>query len=95
MLNEEDVVVDVFFCKGSGENQNNLKLSHYAMNELVEPSSPNDVVLLFETDKGWNKHGGLEMLTTKHHDDKGCNILFNDGTVKFIKTTQIKSLRWK
>lgn len=93
-LNEEDVIVDVFFCKGSGESQNNLKVSHYAMNPKCGPNSPPDTVLIFETRRGWNKFGGPELLTTENHEGEGCNILFNNGSVKFIKTKQLGELKW-
>jgi prepilin-type processing-associated H-X9-DG protein len=52
------------------------------------------VVLLFECESGWNQNGGDELLSTKHHQGKGCNILFNDGHVKFISTDQFCKLRW-
>ena len=67
---------------------------HYAMNPNCQPNSPNDMVLLFETKGGWNQSGGAELLTTENHKDKGCNILFNDGRVEFIKPEEIGQLNW-
>jgi len=67
---------------------------HYAINPNCEPNSPEDIVLLFETKGGWNQVGGLELLTTKNHKDKGCNILFNDGHVEFVKAEDITKLKW-
>jgi len=64
------------------------------MNPNCEPNSPNDVVLLFETEGGWNQFGGQEMLTLENHKGKGCNILFNDGRVEFVKKRQIDELKW-
>jgi prepilin-type processing-associated H-X9-DG protein len=69
----------------------------YAMNKNVEKlgeDAPPDMVLLFETTPGWNQSGGPELLTTKNHQDKGCNVLFNDGRVEFVKTEDINKLRW-
>jgi hypothetical protein len=54
-----------------------------------------NIVLLFETDGGWNKFGGLELLTAEHHNNEGANILFNNGAVKFIKLDQFEELKWK
>jgi len=70
------------------------KMNHYAMNPNVKPSSPIDIVVLFETKSGWNQFGGPELLTTEHHQGFGCNILFNDGHVEFIKPKRFGDIRW-
>ncbi|MHC4616538.1 MAG: DUF4190 domain-containing protein [Planctomycetota bacterium] len=73
--------------------------SSYAMNKNVggrkASELPEDVVVLFETDGGWNQCGGAEMLTTENHNGKGCNILFNDGSVRFLKAEELGGLKWK
>jgi hypothetical protein len=70
--------------------------SHYAMNPNCGPDSSGGTVLLFETQNGWNQHGGPELFTFDNHDPKGGLVLLNDGTVKFIRTEeQLKQLRWK
>ena len=66
----------------------------YAMNPLAGPRGATDVVLLFECSSGWNRSGGTETLTTKHHEGQGCTILFVGGDVKFVKTEEIPALRW-
>jgi prepilin-type processing-associated H-X9-DG protein len=50
--------------------------------------------LLFET-KGGNQFGGPELLSFGNHKGKGCNILFNDGHVEFVKKEQLGQLKWK
>jgi len=78
-------------CPGASEGK-----SHYAMNPNCRPDSPPDMVLLFETNAGWNQHGGPELFTFDNHDPKGGCVLLNDGTVKFIRTTEeLQQLRWK
>jgi prepilin-type processing-associated H-X9-DG protein len=82
-------------CPGSNAREDQ---SSYAMNEFVDGKklaelSP-DLVLLFESMPGWNKAGGPEILTTEHHEDEGCNILFADGRVEFIKADRISELKW-
>ncbi len=68
----------------------------YAMNPNCELDSPPDMVLLFETKAGWNRHGGPELFTFDNHDPRGGCVLLNDGTVKFIRTEEeLHSLRWK
>ncbi|MHC4117194.1 MAG: hypothetical protein ACYSWO_06770 [Planctomycetota bacterium] len=78
-------------CPGAGEGKN-----HYSLNPNCKPDSPSDIVLLFETKAGWNQHGGPELFTFDNHDPKGGCVLLNDGTVKFIRTTeQLRQLRWE
>jgi prepilin-type processing-associated H-X9-DG protein len=56
--------------------------------------SPPDMVLLFDTHPGWNQSGGPELLTTDNHKGDGCNVLFVDGHVDFVKTEDLNKLRW-
>jgi len=70
--------------------------SDYALNPNCKADSPDDMVFLFETKAGWNQHGGPELFTFDNHDPKGGCVLLNDGTVKFIRTTEeLQQLRWK
>jgi hypothetical protein len=68
---------------------------HFGMNPNCKPNSPPDMVLLFETKEGWNRYGGPEMLTTDNHHGEGCNILFNDAYVVFIRPDDLGNLKWK
>ena len=93
MMEHVDVGERAFICPSAKKSGSEEK-SHYAINPKAEPNSPNDVVLLFETKGGWNQYGGKELLTTENHEN-GCNIVFNDGSAKFIKTEDVNSLRWE
>lgn len=78
-------------CPNAGEGK-----CHYAMNPNCKADSPADMVLLFETEAGWNQHGGPELFTFDNHDPRGGCVLLNDGTVKYIRTTEeFQKLRWK
>jgi hypothetical protein len=78
-------------CPSAGDGKN-----HYAINPDCKYDSPADMVLLFETKAGWNQNGGPELFTFDNHDPKGGCVLLNDGTVKFIRTTEeLQQLRWK
>ena len=68
--------------------------STYAINPYAEPNSAGDVVLLFETKDGWNQFGGPELMSFDNHYRKGCNVLFNDGSVKFISPKKKDKLNW-
>jgi hypothetical protein len=68
--------------------------SSFAINPYCEPNSPNDVVLVFESKDGWNQYGGAELLNFDNHRGKGCNILFNNFSVRFIKPEEAGELNW-
>ena len=68
---------------------------YYAMNPNCEPDSPQNTVLLFETKGGWNKYGGIEILSTQNHSGDGCNILFNGGYVQFVSKKNLRELKWE
>ena len=88
-----DVDKSLFICKGA-QTKGGQEKCHFALNPNCEPNSPNDVVLLFDTKGGWNQFGGPELLTTENHKGKGCNILFNDGHVEFIRKEELDKLNW-
>lgn len=68
----------------------------YAMNPQCRRGSPAETVLLFETEPGWNRHGGPELFAFGNHDPKGGCVLLNDGTVTFIRTEEeLQALRWQ
>jgi hypothetical protein len=89
LIEYSPLIEKALVCRAGGEGR-----SHYAINPYCEPNSPNDVVLLFETKGGWNQFGGPEILTF-NHKGKGCNVLFNDHTVRFITPKEIGELKWK
>ena len=89
-------------CQNTKENEYILKCpaakdsrSNYAINPNCKPDSPPDMVLVFETKDGWNQQGGPDLLTTENHKEKGSNILFNNGTIRFIRTDELQTLKWK
>ena len=84
-----DIYEEMFRCPEVDEGK-----CHYAVNPNCEPNSPADIVLLFETKGGWNQFGGIELLTTENHEEGGCNIGFNDGSVEFIKEEELGDLKW-
>jgi hypothetical protein len=93
LTEKENVDSKKFKCAGDDSQWR----SSYAININIESlgsSAPEDMVLLFETRGGWNQCGGAEIMSTNNHKEEGCNILFNDGTVEFIKTEDLKDLRW-
>jgi hypothetical protein len=68
----------------------------YAINpNAINTNCPNDMVLLFETTDGWNKYGGPEILSLKNHQGKGMIVLFANRDIKFVKSQDVNSLKWK
>jgi prepilin-type processing-associated H-X9-DG protein len=72
--------------------------SSYAININIAGKKvsevPPDTVLLFEAKAGVNPAGGPELLTTENHQPEGCNILFADAHVEFVKKENLSTLRW-
>jgi prepilin-type processing-associated H-X9-DG protein len=93
LMKYADVPREGFRCKGAFEGPCN-----YAMNKNVwnfsKRDTPPDMVVLFETHPGWNQVGGPEILTTDNHQGEGCNVLFADNHVEFVKTRDLDKLKW-
>ena len=100
-----DVSPSTFCCKGASGCRGRCcykgvsdKLCCYAMNKNVQDlharELPPDMVLLFETEPGWNQSGGPEILTTNNHQGEGCNVVFVDCHVQWIKKKDIDDLKW-
>ena len=67
----------------------------YALNKNITSMGVGpDTVLLFESDAGRNAAGGPEMLATERHRGEGCNFVFVDGHVKFVRIEDIGNLKW-
>jgi prepilin-type processing-associated H-X9-DG protein len=94
LLEEKADVSPVSFqCKGAPNDGR----CNYAMNKNIEKlglNAPPDMVLVFETDPGWNQNGGPELLTLDNHNGEGCNVLFSDGHVEFIMKNDLPKLKW-
>lgn len=91
LIEHTAVCKEQFRCRGAKQGPCN-----YAMNAAIEKlgaTAPPDIVLLFETRPGWNQAGGPEILSTENHRE-GCNVVFNDSHVQFVKTKDIQNLRW-
>lgn len=82
-----------FRCQGAFEGPCN-----YAMNKNLENfdtgNAPSDMVALFETHPGWNQSGEPEILSTENHQREGCNVLYVNGHVEFVKTRDLDKLKW-
>jgi len=91
-------VYDYNDSAGNKKYAYDIKGANYGLNPNVEPNSASTVVLLFETEHGWNQFGGPELVSVKNHIEiygkEGCNVLFNDGNVMFIKAKDISELNW-
>lgn len=98
LIEYADVDEHMFRCPAESEYSavdTSQRICSYAMNENAEDvNAPRDMVLLFETDAGWNQSGGREMLITADKHQNGCNVLFVDGRVEFVLIKDINELRW-
>jgi prepilin-type processing-associated H-X9-DG protein len=46
-------------------------------------------------ESAWNQVGDISLVSCEHHAGLGCNILFADGHVEFVRKKDIPNLRWK
>jgi hypothetical protein len=83
-------VEGAFVCDGAGEGR-----CHYAINPNVGPMSSPRTVLLFETKGGWNQFGGPELVSTVNHRGDGCNVVFNDHHVEWVRPEEVAELDWE
>jgi len=83
------VIEKCFMCPADEK-----ELCHYAMNPNLSPRSQPGLVLLIETKGGWNQIGRQDILSTENHHGKGCNVLFNDSHVEFVRAEEISELKW-
>jgi hypothetical protein len=94
LVEHTDVTEKGLRCPGAPDGPCN-----YAINKNIEELGaqppPDDMVVLFETRPGWNQSAGPEILTTDNHQGEGCNVLFMDSRVDFIKTEDLDDLKWK
>ena len=94
LIEHTEVRPSMLRCKGATEGPCN-----YAMNKNIDKldieRAPPDMVLLFETHPGWNQTGGPEILTTDNHQGDGCNVLFIDSHVEFVRTKDLNDLKWE
>jgi len=68
----------------------------YALNKdaaTLGVDAPNNMVLLFDSEPGWNRAGGIELL---RKDGRGwINILFADNHQEIVREKDVAYLRWK
>ncbi len=89
LVKQVNVPEDFFVCSSAKPARCN-----YAMNPYCKPDSPGDVVFLFESKGGWNQHGGPGLMEFGNHQGEGCNILFKNGGVRFVKPGDAAKLNW-
>jgi prepilin-type processing-associated H-X9-DG protein len=90
LIKYAEVTEKEFVCPSAGEGR-----CHYAINPNASAVTNPDMVVLFETKGGWNQFGGPEILTFENHKGQGCNVLFNDLHVRFVKKEQLGELKWE
>jgi len=100
LIKDYNVNPSKFHCPESDANE---EQSCYAININVADKKvsevPPDTVLLFETKPGVNPSGGPENLILIHpiariETEQGCNVLFANDKVRYIKKEKLSTLRW-
>lgn len=94
-LEADSVFPKQLVCRSSDAEQGE---SSYALNANAAGKKlselPPDMVLFFETRRGWNQGGGLEILTTGNHEGRGCHVAFVDTHVEFVPKDGPSELKW-
>jgi hypothetical protein len=83
----------VFQCPGAPDRD-----CAYAFNVRVAGRKADDVhpetVLLFESDAGWNAHGGPELMLAPSRHGRVFVVGFADGSVQTVTAARLQTLRW-
>jgi hypothetical protein len=67
----------------------------YAMNpNCRSPADEPNMVLIFESEPGWNQSGGPELITCENHDGDGYMIFCNQDGATFEKCGNPETLNW-
>ena len=75
--------------------------SHYAFNarlsgvDTKEVSSPNQTVLIFEIDGGWNMSGGPELLMRPGRHNGSVGLVFADGHSEIARPQRLRNVKWE
>jgi len=87
-----DIANGNFICPSSDVDDCSYAMNVNAAGKALD-SLPADMVLVFESTPGCNQAGGPELLNPQNHS-VGCNIMFCDGTVEFVKAENFHWLVW-
>lgn len=94
LVSEVDVDPKSYRCKGAQEGPCNYAMNENLAGKGINVPIPAQTVVLFESRPGWNQVGGVDDVNVDNHRGEGCNILFADGHVEFVKLEKICSLKW-
>jgi len=84
----------VFKCPAAAESNR----CDYAFNAKLDGLTMDDInpqtVMIFESDGGWNAHGGPELLAAHRHRKNVVLVAFVDGHTEVVQESRLSSLRW-
>jgi hypothetical protein len=70
----------------------------YAFNAKLDGLDVSQVnpqtVMIFESDSGWDAHGGPELAAAHRHHAKNSVVTFADGHAEIVPEARLNSLRW-
>lgn len=95
LKDEAKAPIDIFKCPGARIGPCTYALNKNVFSYKNSADVPDDMVFMFEAKPGWNQAGGIELLTTEYHQDRGCHIMFANLTATFVKKEDLSSLRWE
>ncbi len=87
--------LELFQCPAGRKDSN----CHYAFNARLSgvetKKADQDIVMIFESDAGWNANGGPELLLQKPRHQNRVVIAFADGSVRQVPAAKLDQLRWE
>jgi prepilin-type processing-associated H-X9-DG protein len=89
---------NVFNCPAvNSTDLNSTNRCDYAFNAKLDGMDADKIdpqtVMIFESDTGWDAHGGPEIASTQRHRNF-LNVAFADGHVEKVAEARLSSLRW-
>jgi prepilin-type processing-associated H-X9-DG protein len=85
---------NIFKCPSA----NSSNRCDYAFNAKLDGLDENKInpqtVVIFESDTGWNAHGGPELMAANRHRRTSSVVAFADGHVELVPASRLNALRW-
>jgi len=87
--------LQAFLCPSVNSNRSSYAFDD-ALDQIRDSAIPPPFqnITIFESDLGWNGHGGLAQLTPNPRHSGGDNYLLNDGHANWYPRSQAAGLQW-
>ena len=84
----------VFACPADPNAQCSYALNS-ALKDCRLKELPPEMVLIFESQPGWNLSGQANLMSNKNHQGYGCNVIFVDLHAELVPPERFTKLHWQ